>query len=377
MEILAFIIGAYLIYIAQNVLYRRFWNKGLNVFINVSSHDAFEGETLTLTETITNRKLLPLPSLKVKFMTSATLLFDSKENASITDHYYRTDLFSIMMYQELTRKLQFVCSHRGYYSFSSLTVICSNLLYTSELVKDFPCDHYLYVYPKQIKTEKLLPVFRKMFGPVLTKRYINEDPFEFRSIREYNAFDSIRTVNWKASAKTGELKVNTHEYTSSQQFRIFLNLEAAKLRKQNDLLEESIRIASSIAAASIEKGISISLSSNALEHNTPIVLTLPEGSGKSHLKSCNELLSRIDTSLEMPDFLSTCEDELLTASENDYCIIISTYQREDLQNVLRQLKHLRRDFLWIVPVNAEIAYEVHDDLMEEAVKWEVTYENEL
>ena len=35
-----------------------------------------------------------------------------------------------------------------------------------------------------------------------------EDPFEYRGIREYQPYDDMRSVNWKATAKTGDLKVN-------------------------------------------------------------------------------------------------------------------------------------------------------------------------
>ena len=72
----------------------------------------------------------------------------------------------------------------------------------------------------------------------------------------------MNTINWKASAKSGELMVNSHDYTSSIQVHIYLNLERISLLLHNDIMEESICLASAFAAALIRQGLPVSISYN-------------------------------------------------------------------------------------------------------------------
>jgi uncharacterized protein (DUF58 family) len=56
----------------------------------------------------------------------------------------------------------------------------------------------------------------------------------------------MKTVNWKASAKTGSLMVNTFDSVQSQRAMIFLDIEDGGILKYEDLVEESISIAATI-----------------------------------------------------------------------------------------------------------------------------------
>lgn len=371
MKILYAILGAYLLYELQGFLYHRFWNKRLQVNLSLSRNHAVEGEDCILTETISNHKLLPIPILKVKFMTSNQLRFYDMSNANITDHYYRTDLLSVMMFQKITRNIPFCCSHRGYYTFDKMFLVCSDLLLESEYVSSYDLNVHLYVYPRLVDYERLRIPFQKMLGTVQSKRFINEDPFEFKGIREYQTFDTLKAINWKASAKANSLMVNVFDYTASQQIKIVLNLEAAVLKKQEDLLEESIRIAASFSAKFIEQGIPTAFYTNAPDIVTKEPVKLPAGSGMNHLRVIYEALSRIDTTNDIPAFLPLLKEELLKSNQGDYTILISTNQKEDLQLLLSSMLHDKTDFQWIIPYNRDVTTNIHYELIPHVFEWEV------
>jgi hypothetical protein len=371
MKIIAVIIGAYVMYQLQQYLYRRFWNKNLSVCLSLSDDKAIEGEELILYETIMNKKLLPIPILKVKFMTSRYLSFLDTNNSEITDNYYRNDLLSVMMYQKLTREESFRCTHRGYFSIDKMVLVCRDILMTSEYVSRNDIDVHLYVYPKPVAYNKFQIPFQKMLGTVLSKRYINEDPFEFRSIREYQSYDTLKTVNWKASAKTGSLKVNVFDHTSSQQIKILLNLELETIWKYEDIQEESIRIAATFASNFIDQGIPTSIYTNALDLITKEVLNVPSGSGNNHMRTMNETLARIDTTLKIPPFVPTIQEEVVNATHKDYIILISSYQKEDLQLLLSPLVQSKMDFSWIIPHNQEIKLSASNEFLSHVIPWEL------
>jgi len=371
MKIIAIILGAVAFFFLQQELYRRLWAKNLTVDLSLSEDKSVEGQELILFETITNKKLLPLPMLKVKFITSKYFIFEDSEHAKVTDQYYRNDLLPVMTYQKLTRSLPFLCSHRGFFTIKQTDVVCSDIFLTLEAVDIYPVDIRLYVYPRLVETNQFQIQFQKMLGTVLTKRFINEDPFEFRSIREYQSYDTLKSVNWKASAKTGTLKVNVHDTTSSQQIKIFLNLESETNRIEEDIIEESIRIAATFAISFISQGIPTAVYTNGRDIITKENINITAGSGTNHTQNIMEVLARIDITLGVPNFVPTMQEELLKATENDYVILVSAYQREDLQNLLVSLQCRKSEFTWMVPLEHGGKIKVNDELAATVIPWEM------
>lgn len=369
MEILLALAGALLLYRLQMILYKRYWNRKLQVNMTLSKAYAVEGEDCILTETIINKKLLPIPVIKVKFMTSRYLSFHDMSNSDITDNYYRNDLLSVMMYQKITRDISFCCSHRGYYSIDKIFVVCSDLLLQKEYVNTFDQNLELTVYPRLVEEERLQIPFRKMLGTILTKRFINEDPFEFKSIREYQSYDTMKTINWKASAKSGSLMVNVFDYTASQQITILLDLKPEPISKWDELTEESIRIAATLAAKFIDQGIPTALYTNAHDILTKEPKHISAGSGVNHLRTINDALARVNITKDIPAFLPLLREKISSTDNNDYIVLISSNQKDDLQLTLTSLLADKKDFSWIVPYNNEMTLNINNVLLPHVTEW--------
>lgn len=252
-----------------------------------------------------------------------------------------------------------------------MDIVCSNLFLTQEYVGSYDLNIQLYVYPKPIELMRLEATFSKMLGSILTKRYVNEDPFEFRNIREYQSYDGMKAINWKASAKTNSLKVNVFDYTSSQQVIILLNTEPETIWKYDDLNEESIRIAASLAKVLISQGVPVSLYTNAKDLITKEILELPAGSGSNHFQSIQETLSRIDLGLEAKPFLPIIQQKLMDTAANDYIIILSYNQKDDLQQLMLSKKRAKSEFTWIIPTNQDVKIRVRGDLSEHIIEWKL------
>ena len=371
MKLIAALLGAFLIYQLQKYLYRNFWSRKLTVDLTMSDNKAVEGEELVLYETIQNRKLLPIPVLKIKYTTSRYLSFLDLRDTEVTDNTYRNDLVSVMMYQKLTRSIPFVCSRRGYYTIDKMVLVCNDMLLESELVQGAELDLQLYVYPRQVAYDRFDIPFQKIIGTILTKRFINEDPFEFRSIREYQSYDTMKTINWKASAKTGSLMVNVYDHTASQEVKLLLNLESDTIWRYEELQEESIRLAATFAAHLTEQGIPVSVHTNGPDVISRELLKVPAGSGVNHLQTINETLARIDVGDNILPFVRTVQEELLSSVEDSYLLLISSYQRKDLQDLLENLLLQKVDFTWIIPINKEVKLAVGGNLLSHVIPWEL------
>lgn len=238
MEIILIIAGAALLYYLQNLIYKKYWDRGLSVSLRFLNKACTEGGKNSLVEVITNRNWLPLPVLRVRFKSGKYLRFAGSENVSVSDGSYKNDIFSAMFYQRITRTIPFDCLRRGLYRVDTVNLVSYNLFMSSPLVKDVPCGTSFLVYPRGVDASRIAAPFNKMIGNVLTKRFSMEDPFEFRAIREYSKSDPMKSINWKASAKTGALKVNVHNYTSRQEACILLNFQSDTAFIDDALYEE-------------------------------------------------------------------------------------------------------------------------------------------
>ena len=369
--LLSILLCAAILYYGQDRLYRACWRKGLSVKLELSDEKAVEGSVLTLTETVSNRKLLPLPLVHIKFVADRSLVFEDDPHASVTDYYYRNDIMTVLSWQRLYRTLSFTCTRRGYYTFRELTATCGNLFFNTNQLAGFPCGKTLCVYPRYVDPSVFDPTFCRMLGSVLTRRFLNEDPFEFRSIRDYQSYDDRKSVNWKASARTGALKVTTHDYTAAQQVRILINLEEFSVLRHDHLLEEGIRLAATAEAALLNRGIQVSLLTNGRDIISRLPVSIPGGSGPGHLKTIREALARIDLSQTAGPAAALLDRIITETRAQDYLILISSYQKEDMKQQLRMLPGGTDSFLWIFPCEEGMDPEVGSDLSSNVILWPV------
>lgn len=381
MNALFIIAAAALMILLHNLLYARLWGCGLTADIAFSGGPAVEGEQRFLTEVIINKKLLPLPTLRVKFQIDRNLAFQNEENTSVSDKSYRHDIFSVMFYQKITRRLPFTCKRRGYYTIDQLDLLTYDLFLSGHLVRQLPVNTCLYVYPAPADPVRLAIPLRCLMGELLSLRYAYEDPFEFQGIREYQPFDTMSAVNWKATARTGQLKVNVHGYTSSQEVVILLNLESETIWEYDMLREISIRIAGSLGNELISQGIPAGLYCNGLDVLTGEPSYLLPGCTPAHAAALMETLSRIQTDKKMGSFSSLLEQLAArdgNRSANRVYVIISTSQRGDNEKALAKLLYggngQPADALFLCPLHPDMDFHPPRLPGLRPYRWEVSYD---
>lgn len=379
MKILLLLAAAGLLYLLQDFIYRNWWDKKLSVSIHFQDKAVLEGEEATLTEVIENRKLLPLTYLNVKFQVSRNLVFHNMENTSVSDFNYKSDVFSVLFHQRIKRKLVFSCQKRGYYEITQSDIISSNLLMTSEYVGTLPQSTYLYVYPRYLNIDRLDVPFKKMIGTMTSRQFLYEDPFEFRGIRDYTITDPMNSINWTASARTGDLMVNVHDSTSSQEAIIILNLETETVWVYEQLHEIAIRLAASISYYFLNASVPTRMICNGSDCITDQVAVIPTGSGLRHVNAIAEVLARID----LTRTVVSCTEQIKeltkatagTASAPLY-IMISNSMSDSLQSAFHELIKTGSSAMWIAPLYEDMELRVKQVPNLDIVRWEVNkYEN--
>ena len=314
MNVLLMLIGVLIVYLAIKFVFRYNWNKGLGVALEFEKKHVVNGETVNVVEVISNEKRLPLPCVNLKFQVDRELEFPGTDtNSSVSDLTYRNDVFSFLANQRITRRIPVKCNHRGVFKISGvqLTFAGPFMNEINVLKVDSTCE--ITVYPKTVDSKRFSFIRSRISGEAERKKYMLEDPFVFRGIRDYTSNDSLKNVNWKATS-----------------------------------------LAASLAEEFIRQGINVSLISNACDVDTKEAVGIREGAGVGHLGSINTVLARMDLKLEKEEFAELInrtfiENVSVQSSDNSVYVVISASRRKKLQQTMQKFEKKYGQVIWIVP----------------------------
>ena len=107
---------------AQSFVFSRFNFKSLKYTRTFSKRSVYEGETVEMVEQIVNRKLLPVPWLRVESRISPDLRFQTaqEEREISEDEQYHKSVFYLGPYSRVTRRHTIKCLHRGDYQLKTV-----------------------------------------------------------------------------------------------------------------------------------------------------------------------------------------------------------------------------------------------------------------
>lgn len=158
-------------------------------------------------------------------------------------------------YKEVVYELRPV--KRGEYTFGYLNVYASTLAGLVRRRYKIAAETTVPVYPSYIQMQKyeLLAISNKLTISGIKKiRRIGHN-FEFDQIRDYVSGDDFRTINWKATARRGELMVNQYQDEKSQQ--VYSIIDKGRVMKMPfeglSLLDYAINAALVISNIAIKK----------------------------------------------------------------------------------------------------------------------------
>ncbi len=349
MEILVIMLTGFVLYILEGIFYSRIWSRGLNADIKITPTTAFKGDKCTLELIISNRKLLPLPWLWVKLHISSGLQFQDMPNPK-DEYIYRNFLFCIMGWQEIKRKMYFTCLKRGYYPLKSFEVIGTSILFNGKHSKSFGSPCALTVYPSLVENTEIDSLLSRLAldNSIAYKGFINPDPFEFSGIRQYSSTDSLKDINFKASAHNNTLMSNTHNPTIKGDITIILCFKLLKQSFEEERFEYAISLGATLADYYINKGFSVSLISNGKQASDESIGTSIEGgNGISHLHNIFETLARICYSRNKTDSINTLKPQ---GSCSSNAIFISPTVDMDILELYRSVEESYFSTSWLFPV---------------------------
>ncbi|WP_027438054.1 DUF58 domain-containing protein [Lachnospira multipara] len=349
MNIILMFIGVLLVVFIVNRVYKKNWTKALKMNVTFEDKNVLRGDKTNLILSVTNAKKLPLPMINTKFKLDPSFIFTNADaNSTKTDNVYRNDCFALGPNTKITRKVEILATKRGVYNLSEAQMVFSGIFMDEVNVLKQNLTGFITVYPKAVDVDKIGIVKTRLEGDLNKRKYLFEDKFAFRGIREYNYNDNLKLVNWKASAKQGNLMVNEYDESMSKNVCILLNLEKDRELENLSLLESSIELAAGFANKFTNQRANICLYSNGVDFVGEGEVSVELGSGISHLKAINTVLARIDASKEKRDFKEVLNN--LVIDESYVYVIIGANRQKDLLDLINEKFKNSPNSLWLVPV---------------------------
>ena len=193
---------------------------------------------------------------------------------------------------------------RGYYPIGPLYLSSGDILGLSAEQQKIGRVDYLTVYPLIVPFTHLKLPSRSPQGTLRHNQPIFEDPTRVLSKRDYVAGDSLRRVDWKATATTGRLQVKQFEPSIALETAIFLNLNPTEYHTQYfiDATELSIVIAASLANWVVQHKQTVGLVTNGIDplSSEKIIQPILPRKGRGQLMRILDVLARVQTNETTP-----------------------------------------------------------------------------
>ncbi len=327
--------------------YSKHWNDGLSASVYFETDGINEGETGHICEELINDKFLPLPVVNVKFELDKSIKYAESVNTIVSDKQYRSDTLMLGSHKKIIRRFEVKYTKRGIYNINSITLNTIDPVSDYKHIEVFETKSRIYVYPSYSRHKDILAPFSRIMGEALRNRFIFEDPFEFRGIRDYTTSDPMKKINWGASARTGELKVNNYYDTTSRHVTIFLDICNDNVWKHYDQMEEAIRITRNLMEEFVRNKIPVKIITNAKNSINDSDIVMESGVGAGVVLANLKNLASIDLdkpTRHMSEYFMENESE-----SDELSVLISFDGSEKLINAYE--KYLGKNSgEWIAPI---------------------------
>lgn len=282
----------------QNFLYRKYIFKNIKIEREFEDIGIFPGDTVGFRFTITNKKPLPITWMTIQEKFSRALTFEVDSMSEYLDEEYFTHniTLSILPYQKINRRYRVKCLKRGYYELGELILTSTNILGTENYSLEMDVPVGVSVYPNIRDLSRTLLPANTTSGDFFVNRWVIDDPMMIIGIRDYVPTDSLRSINWKATAKNQKLQVNKYDYTADKKIMVIAYMERPEYlfeTSDGEAFEKAIEVAASLALMLEDAGIPVGAATNTLCLGNDVSGVLEPAVGEKHGAALLEMFSRI------------------------------------------------------------------------------------
>lgn len=289
--------------LAAAYLWGKYGLSRLEFTHHVDKQQVCFGEAVEYRQEIVNRKLLPLPwvFLETEIPAETVLRKGSTVHSHKPGRRALLRTLSILWYQKVIRTYHFCGEKRGWYALGPTRVVTGDIfgIYQKETTWQKPAVFVVFPRILPVRTEKSLSI--SPAGDWERQSFLLQDPFTFTGTRDYYPGDSIKMVDWKATARLSRLQVRQYNAPETRRLAVYLNVntfENAWEGIYGDVLELAVITAASLMQNAVQTGWEVMLVSNGRMQSenmeTELITTVPYGRGLAHGRVLLESLARLN-----------------------------------------------------------------------------------
>ncbi|MBO2545529.1 DUF58 domain-containing protein [Salegentibacter sp. BDJ18] len=228
---------------------------------------------------------------------------------------------------------------RGEYYFGKLNIYVFTKIGLVKRRSVFGNKQMLKVYPSFIQMKKLdfLAIDNRLSQPGLKKIRRIGHTMEFEQIKEYVPGDDVRTINWKATAKQGDLMVNQFQDEKAQP--IYSIIDTGRVMKMPfnglSLLDYAINSSLAFSNIALKKKDKVGL----ISFSSKIGNILKANARLSQLQQIMERLYNINTQFPDSDFNMLYSNLRQRVTQRSLLMLYTNF--EHISALKRQLPYLK------------------------------------
>ena len=228
---------------------------------------AFVGERLAFSQTVENNKPLPLPWIEIEERIPEGI---PPIGRTLKPSYIaRTGLLArstgLSWYQRVTWDYELECRERGYYKIGPARLRSGDLFGFFKREREEEAGTDVLVLPRMYDIGELTLAAARPSGELKGIQPLVEDPFRPAGVRDYRPGDSVRRLEWKATARRQTLQSRVYEPAGSLELLVALNINTMEKSWEGYdpvLLERAISVAASVARDSLDARLPTGLVAN-------------------------------------------------------------------------------------------------------------------
>jgi uncharacterized protein (DUF58 family) len=281
-------------------------------------------------------------------------------------------------YQRHEWQIRISPTERGFHQVGPYSLRSADLLGAfPRTLSDTSLEH-LTVFPRVYPLSELGLPAERPFGDRRGRNRIFEDPLRIAGLRDYRPGDPLRRIDWKATARTGDLQSRVYEPSATQQLYLMVNIDTMLHVWEgylHDDLERTLSAAASIAVWAAGARYAVGLLANGAFPNADRPIRLAPSRARDQITRVLEALAVVQP-LSMGDLASAIQREQGRLPAGSTIVVVASLVPDELSAAMRRL-HEEGHQVFLVGTAAQVAANVpagipFHDVSQELARMEAT-----
>ncbi len=323
----------------------RFWSRHLFDRVDfkrtLDERRVFLGESTNLRVTLANRKFLPLPWYEWRLAIADTFLADGEvlSAAAVPGSSWLVRRGALGWYQHHDWTFRLEARERGYHLIGPGSLKSADILGVFPQTKTDEDGEHLVVFPRVLSMEDFGLDSDRPMGERKGRNRLFEDPLRLAGLREYRPGDPLKRIDWKATARSGELQSRLYEPSATQQLYLLVNIDTLAHSWEGylkDDLEQTISVSASVAVWASEHRFAVGILANGSFPEADRPIRLPPSRSRDQLTRVLEALAVIQP-LTMGDLAQSVRRESGRMPSGSTIVLVASFIPPELAAVVNRL----------------------------------------